>query len=181
MIYANGLTRIPQFTENHDRNSKIFYGFIYRPQTRLSDTVYLKGAWALPSEYVGWYLEAVSAGKSAGVEPAFDYSKEGAQTKDGTKGLIWAAKPYVLLPPGQKLLESEWTAHDVDTDEELPDVLLDSDSFTDDASLVRLAFVPATLDEIVLTNRTVRGANAGDPEASKETVYRSLHIKMGVT
>lgn len=174
MKYLNGLKEIPTFTERHDRNSKIFYGFLYRPPVWLPNTVYEEGTYIIPTVYTGWYLEVLNPGKSGATEPVFDLSKPDAITKESVNGLSWIARKYNLLPLEQKVLGSSWSSDTVG-------VILDSESYTDIMSFVRVAAVPDDTDSIIVTNTTLRGVSILDPETSFETILRSITLNIGDT
>lgn len=174
MKYLNGLKKIPTFTERHDKDSKEFYGFLYRPQTWQPNNVYEDGEYAIPTNYTGWYLEVNNPGKSGTDEPNFDLSKPDAITKEDNSSLSWYAKKYNLLPIEHKILASSWACDN-------PDVVLDAESFTDVLTYVRVASVPDEVDSIIISNTTIRGESVLAPEDSKEVIVRSIILKIGDT
>jgi len=113
MFYSAGIKRynIPGY---HKADSQRIMGVIMRPGDWTANTVYYREDddnydTVIPSVFTGLYYKVKAPGKSGATEPTWGYI-HGEETTDSTKGLIWEAVNYNLMPPSETISSIAITA-----------------------------------------------------------------------
>lgn len=99
----------------HDPDSKRIMGVIFRPGVWEPNQVYYRRDEdnfdiVIPTVFTGVYFEVAAPGLSGNLEPPWVYEPD-EKTQDGTKGLIWRAKPYNLMPPDETIASVSYSAN----------------------------------------------------------------------
>ena len=93
----------------HDPDSIWTFALVFKPPIWEPDMVYTRPypndyAIVIPTIFTGLYYKCNSPGRSGSVEPDWIMS-EGEETIDGTKGCIWEAVNYNLMPVTEDVVD----------------------------------------------------------------------------
>jgi hypothetical protein len=159
-------------TGRHDPDTARNFGLLFKPSAWEANKVYGKSDddnydAVLPTEFTGLYYIVEDPGKSGSIEPTWVMVKD-ELTTDGTKGLVFKAQLYDLMPVTETITAATVTA---------------TNGVTISATTVTTTTVDFTIDAIISTaTARLLGSFEVLTHATKsngETVDVTLLFKIG--